>query len=356
MTAADLRRTAAVAPNLHYRYSGVSASIVAIVPEQAKSIPIASVGPHLPDHVPQIGVMQLLTRGWSAPPGGRRHRIWHARRNDEMLIGLVLRHVLRQRWKLVFTSAAQRKRTGLTKWLMRRMDAIVSPSEYSARFVDGPVEVVHHGVDLTKFAPAPDRASAWAETGMPGRYGVGVFGRVRHQKGTDLFVEAMIRLLPRYPDFTAVVTGLMAPEQAAFTAALKQRISETGLQDRILLLGERPQAEVPFWFRRVLLYVAPMRNEGFGLTPLEAMASGTVVVATRTGAAPYLIAEGETGTIVPPDDLEALIAGIEPLMANPALAEAWGKAGRDKAVARHSLADEAAKMNAIYERLWAGAR
>ena len=47
----------------------------------------------MPPNVPRIGVLQLLTRGWSRPPGGRSHRIWHARRNDEMLIGLVLRHV-----------------------------------------------------------------------------------------------------------------------------------------------------------------------------------------------------------------------------------------------------------------------
>ena len=239
---ADLRQIAAVAPNLHYRYSGGTASIVAVVPEQAKSIAIASVGPYLPPQVPRIGVLQLFTRGWSRPPGGLKHRIWHARRNDEMFIGLFLRHVLRQPWKLVFTSAAQRKRTGLTRWLMRRMDAIVTPSEFSAAFIDveTPVYIVHHGVNPEKFKPADDRAGAWAETGLPGQYGIGVFGRVRHQKGTDLFIEAMIRLLPKYPAWTAVITGLMAWEEAGFIAALKRRIAETDMENRIALLGERP--------------------------------------------------------------------------------------------------------------------
>lgn len=352
MTAADLRQIAAVAPNLHYRYSGVTASIIAIVPEQAKTLAIASVGPHLPAHVPRIAFRQILTRGWSRPPGGRKKRIWHARRNDEMLIGVALRYILRQPWILVFSSVAQRKRTGLTKWLMRRMDAIVSPSEYSAAFCEGPVDIVHHGVDTAKFSPAPDRAAAWAETGLPGKYGVGVFGRVRHQKGSDLFIEAMIRLLPAYPAWTAVVTGLMAPEEAGFIAGLKARIAEAGLENRIALLGERPQEEVPLWFRRVSLYVAPMRNEGFGLTPLEAMSSGAAVVATRTGAAPYLVAEGVTGTIVPTGDLEALVAAIEPFLADPEKAAAFGRAGREKAVAHHSIATEAAEMNAVYERLW----
>lgn len=352
MSAPDLRELAVVAPNLHYRYSGVTASIVAIVPEQAKTLAIASVGPHLPPLVPRIPFRQILTRGWSKPPGGRRKRIWHARRNDEMLVGVLLRHVLRQPWLLVFSSVAQRRKSGLTRWLMRRMDAIVSPSEYSAAFCEGTVAVVHHGVDLTRFRPAGDRAAAWAETGLPGRYGVGVFGRVRHQKGTDLFIEAMIRLLPRYPDWTAVVTGLMAPEERGFVADLNRRIAEAGLENRIALLGERPQEEVPLWFRRVTLYVAPMRNEGFGLTPLEAMASGAAVVATRTGAAPYLVAEGSTGEIVPPDDLGALTAAIEPFMADPAKAKAFGRAGREKAVAQHGIASEAAAMNAFYEQVW----
>jgi len=352
MTKADLRQIAAVAPNLHYRYSGVTASIIAVVPEQAKTLAIASVGPHLPPQVPRISFWQVLSRGWSKPPGGLKRRIWHARRNDEMLVGVMLRRVLRQPWLLIFSSVAQRKRTGLTKWLMRRMDRIVSPSEFSAAYCEGTVEIVHHGVDPVKFAPAPDRPAAWAETGLPGKYGVGVFGRVRKQKGTDLFVEAMIRLLPKYPDWTAVVTGLMAAEEAGFTGNLKRRISETNMENRIALLGERPQEEVPLWFRRISLYVAPMRNEGFGLTPLEAMASGAAVVATRTGAAAYLVAEGITGEIVPTDDLEALIAAIEPFLADPSRADTFGRAGREKALTQHALANEAAAMNALYERLW----
>ncbi len=83
------------------------------------------------------------------------------------------------------------------------------------------------------------------------------------------------------------------------------------------------QDEVPLWFRTVSLYVAPMRSEGFGLTPLEAMASGTAVVATKTGAAPLLIAEGETGTLIEPDSLDALVSAIEPFLSDPEKAETF---------------------------------
>ena len=93
---------------------------------------------------------------------------------------------------------------------------------------------------------------------------------------------------------------------------VKRRIAETNMENRIALLGERPQDEVPLWFRRIALYVAPMRNEGFGLTPLEAMASGAAVVATRTGAAPYLVAEGVTGFLRDTaDDLAAALGRLD---------------------------------------------
>ena len=78
-----------------------------------------------------------------------------------------------------------------------------------------------HGVDTDRYAPPADRAAAFAESGLPGRYAIGCFGRVRAQKGTDVFVEAMCRLLPRYPDFTAVIVGAVVPEQQGFADELK---------------------------------------------------------------------------------------------------------------------------------------
>jgi mannosyltransferase len=339
-----------VAPNLHRRFSGVTATIVALIPEQAKSVSIASCGPNLPGSVPRVRLRDVIFGGWRRPPSGRR-RIWHARRNDEMILGVLLARVLRQPWKLVFTSAARRDHTALTRFLLRRMDGVIATSEYAGAHLKVPHTVIRHGVDLDRFTPAPDKAAAWAQTGLPGLYGIGAFGRVRAQKGSDLFIAAMLRLLPRYPDWTAVITGLEAIEERPFIDRLKSDVRAAGLEGRIRFLGERPQDEVPLWFRTVSLYVAPMRSEGFGLTPLEAMASGTAVVATKTGAAPLLIAEGETGTLIEPDSLDALVAAIEPFLADPAKAEAFGRAGRAKAVAQHGLAAEAAAINAVYERL-----
>ncbi len=74
----------------------------------------------------------------------------------------------------------------------------------------------------------------------------------------------MIALLPKYPEWTAIITGRTTSEHQSFEDDLKARIAAAGLQDRILILGEVPDIRV--WYRRLTLYVAPSRNEGFGLT------------------------------------------------------------------------------------------
>jgi mannosyltransferase len=323
----------------------VTSTVTALLPWQKEHIRIAAAGWHVPATVPRVPMWRLILGGWSRP------RVWHARRNDEMIVGVLLRYVMRQPWKLLFTSAAQRKHTRFTRFLIRSMDHVIATSWQAASYLEREATVIEHGVDLRRFQPAEDRDVAWRETGLPGRYGIGAFGRVRAQKGSDLFVAAMIRLLPKYPEWTAVITGLEAPEEAAFIRKLREDIAAAGLEERIRLLGEVPREEVPLWFRRVTLYVAPMRWEGFGLTTLEAMASGTAVVATRTGASPQIVVEGETGNLIPPDDLEALANAIEPYLANPQLAITRGIAGRAAVESRHDIAAEAAAIHAIYREL-----
>ena len=100
-----------------------------------------------------------------------------------MIAGVLLRSL---GWplKLVFTSAAQRHHTWITRWLIRRMDAIIATSDISASFLKREPTVIPHGVDTDVYAPPADRAAAFAESGLPGRFAIGCFGRVRAQKGT----------------------------------------------------------------------------------------------------------------------------------------------------------------------------
>jgi len=347
----DLRSLEVVATNLKRRYTGVTSTVAALLPVQAKRLRIAALGPALPAHWPRTSWTSLLLHGWSRP-AGRPCRLWHARRNNEMLAGWLLRDVLRMPFKLVFTSAAQRDHTRWTKFLISRMDAVIATSPESGAFLRVPHVVNLHGIDTTIYRPSVNRAADWAASGLPGRHGIGIFGRVRAQKGTDRFVEAMLQLLPRYPDFTAVIVGAITPDQREFAAGLQAKVAQAGLTHRILFLGERPSDEVHQWLQRVTLTVSPQRWEGFGLVPAESMASGTPVVATRAGAAAHLIREGETGFLVGIDDMVALTDRIEELLRDPARAEAMGQAGRAHVVAHFSIEREAAGIERVYRQLW----
>jgi mannosyltransferase len=331
-----------IVPNLHRRYSGVTATNRMVAPRLAKLVPAAWFGSDAPDGIARLHVADLLKFWRRSQP-----LIWHARRNNEMIVGVILR-ALGWPVRLVFTSAAQRHHSWITRWLIRRMDAIIATSDISASFLKVKATVIPHGVDTDVYVPPVDRAAAFAESGLPGRYAIGCFGRVRAQKGTDVFVEAMYQLLPRYPDFTAVIVGQVTPEQIPFANELKKRIAASGLQSRIVITGELPIEAVQRWYQRLTIYAFTSRKEGFGLTLIEAMAAGSALVAARAGAAELVVEDGVTGVLVPPGDAEALVAALEPLMRDAASAEAMGQRGRERVVKNFILDAEAARIREVY--------
>src|ERR1700682_4452994 len=334
-----------IVPNLHRRYSGVTATNRRVAPKLAKAFRAAWLGPDAPDGIARMGTSDLA-KLWRR----RNSLIWHARRNNEMIAGVVLRSL---GWplKLVFTSAAQRHHSWITRWLIRRMDAIIATSDISASFLKVQATVIPHGVDTDAYAPPADRAAAFAESGLPGRYAIGCFGRGRAQKGSDVFVDAMCRLLPRYPDFSAVMVGRLVPAPQAFASELKKRIEAAGLQSRIVITGELEIEEVERWYQRLTIYAFTSRNEGFGLTLIEAMSAGAALVASRAGAAEFVAEDGVTGVLTPPGNVDALVKALEPLMRDPALAAEMGRRGRARVLEKFSLGAEANRIADLYRSL-----
>jgi mannosyltransferase len=123
------------------------------------------------------------------------------------------------------------------------MDAVVATSARSGSFLEVPHRVIMHGIDTERFHPARSHEDEFAGAGLPGRFAVGCFGRIRHQKGTDLFVESMIALLPDFPDWTAIITGRVTAEHQAFVDGLREKVEKAGLSNRIFFLGEVPSVD-----------------------------------------------------------------------------------------------------------------
>lgn len=332
-----------VAPNLKRRLSGVTTTVVRLIPLQARMIGIVTTGPGLPPELPHIP----LARCFTLP--GRRWRVWHARRNTEMALGLILRRLFRRRFRLLFTSAAQRHHRPFTKWLIRQMDRVVATSPQAASYLDVPADVVMHGVDCSIFQPATDKRALRRSLGLPeDACLIGCFGRIRAQKGVDLMVDAALALMPSRPDLHMIFTGRVTDDQKAFFAEQTDRIKAAGLADRVHFLGEIDWADVVRTYQALDLFCAPARWEGFGLTPLEAMASGVPVVASRVGAFEALIEEGEVGSLVPAGDAVALTEAIRAWIDDRARLAAAGPKARAHVEANHRIEGEAERLVAIY--------
>lgn len=338
-----------IAPNFKRRHSGVTSTVIRLVPVQARDIAIVASGPDLPPEVPNLQPAKLLRLPRRQPEGPR---VWHARRNVEMVAGLALKHVARKDFRMLFTSAAQRKHTDFTRWLIRRMDAVIATSGKSAAYLERPATVIHHGVDCDVFQHVSDRAALRRTLNLPedGIF-VGCFGRIRHQKGNDLFVDAMIRLCAAVPEARGLMMGRATDDNEKFLANLKRKTIDAGLKDRILFRDEVPIEQLAAHFQAMDLYVAPQRWEGFGLTPLEAMACAVPVIATKVGAFEELIVDGETGHLVEIEDTEAIARHLIALAQDQSARLTFSNAARRHVVDHFSIEAEAAAILRIYREL-----
>jgi mannosyltransferase len=347
----DISDVEVIAPNFKRRLSGVTSTIIQLVPVQrALGQKVATLGPGLPAGLPHIGYSALL-RLWGRPKN-RVLRVWHARRNVEMLPAIVLRDILRMKLRIVFTSASQRRHSGWTKFLIQRMDAVIATSNRTAAYLDVPSTTIMHGIDTGRFFPAPDKAAAKAALGLPAdRKIAGCFGRVRRQKGTDLFVDSMINLLPSRPDWIAIVAGRATAAHVSFENELREKVKQAGLSDRILFVGEH--TNIPDWYRALDLFIAPQRWEGFGLTPLEAMATQVPVVATDVGAFSELLVTGEdeTGILIAANTLTEMAEAAAWFMDDAERARLAGDRGLARATTTFSIEGEASRIGAVYEML-----
>jgi glycosyltransferase involved in cell wall biosynthesis len=199
------------------------------------------------------------------------------------------------------------------------------------------VTVVHYGLDAV---PAAWAANAPVDVPAGSRVLLAV-ARLVPQKGLDVAVEALPAIRAVEPHALLVVLG-EGPERAR----LEARARELGVGDAVLLPGRA--GDVAPWLALADLLVHPARWEGFGLVLLEAMLAALPVVATRVGSIPEIVADGETGAVVAPDDPAALAAAAVRLLADDAARGRMGEAGRARARALFSVERMARSTADVY--------
>ncbi|MFT6091160.1 glycosyltransferase family 4 protein [Sulfitobacter sp.] len=328
--------------NFNKNFTGVSATAANVIRAQMDRYDLALVGRPLPGCPDPITVKQAR----AASTDGA---IWHVRRNTEMRAALWARDILRLPIKIVFTSAAQRRHSAYPRWLISRMDAVIATTDKAASFVPHVRAVVPHGVDTALFHPAQDRAKAWQTLGYGGRVGIATIGRIRPEKGTDHFVKAMIDLLPDHPDAVALVLGKATREHRMFLARLKDDIKAAGLTDRILFPGEIPAQDLPALMRALSLVVQLPQYEGYGMVPLEAMASGVPFIGYEAGYYSAFSAQGRAGIIV--DTAQTAATAARQILDGKV--NAMGNIARTHVIENFSAKAEADGIDAVYQMIWA---
>ena len=326
-----------VHPHFHRRATGVTRHVESVVPELAREFETRTIGSNLSPSVPAIQWSELLTRLRGEPV------IWHAHRNNELLVGLLLR-LLNRKVKLVFTRHTSKPPSRYTRWLARSADALVSLTSEVEQAMALPSTIVGHGIDLTRFQPPTDREEAWRKLGQGGRYGIGVVGRIRKEKGQGDFIEAVRPLLPEHPEWKGVLVGLVKPAQRQWISSLLE-----GLGDRLVLAGE--QSVIQPWYQGLSILVQPSYSEGYGLVHLEAMASGCCVVASHLKHVEAWIEHGRTGFFFEPGDVKGLRDVLSALMRDPQRVREVGQNAAEHARSRFGIEHEARALHALYVSL-----
>lgn len=167
----------------------------------------------------------------------------------------------------------------------------------------------------------------------------GICARLSKRKGIDVYLHAIACLGDGFGDVFHLVIGTGSGEQLSELRALAAGL---GIAERVHFLGFRVDA--PALLGQLSVLVSASECEPFGLTLIEAMVRGVPVVATKSGGPEEIVEDGTSGFLVEVGDAEGIAEKMGLLLADPALAQTMGAAGRARAVAHFDIRHTAARV------------
>ena len=322
----DLKSIELIIGNSGRNFSGGTSITIQLLDYQEKEMNLAVLGSRfIPGHIKTLNYFQFLLLTRTKLPNGKL-RVFYTRKNNEMIQGLIAKYIFRSKIKIIFSSSAQRSHTKFTKWLMSKMDSIVSTSKKAGSYlIKEPDKIISHGIDLNRFTLPEDKDKAWQALGFPGSVGIGIFGRVRYSKGIDILVDAALEVLPKHPHATVIICGEIQLEDQTYKNNMLRKITDANLEERILFLGKKPFEDLPRLFQGMTVVAALSRNEGYGLTPLEGMASGAAVLTSSEGVWDELVRDGIDGYVVKTNDVHQTSERLNTLIENSSKTKIMGK-------------------------------
>jgi starch synthase len=211
------------------------------------------------------------------------------------------------------------------------------------------IEVIHNGIDPGEYKPDP-------ATDVLDAYGVDrsrpyvlFVGRITRQKGIVHLIAAAHDFDPQ----AQLVLAAGAPDEPEVEREVTEGVERLSAErDGVIWIQKMlTKPEVIQLMTHAEVFVVPSVYEPMGIVNLEAMACETAVVASRVGGIPEVVAEGETGLLVPPADPPALAAAVNELLADPERARRLGLAGRERVLQHFTWRAVAERTLALYSRL-----
>jgi starch synthase len=277
-------------------------------------------------------------------------------------------------WKEEQLGGGYRVSTFCEQTALEAADAIIAVSGEMAKDVvacypaidPARLHVVHNGIDTEEYRRDPG-TDALERHGVDAAAPSVVFvGRITRQKGLAYLLQAAEQIDPR-AQLVLCAGAPDTPELAAETGAAVERLQAT--RGRVVWIEQMlAKPEVIQFLSHATVFVCPSIYEPLGIVNLEAMACEAPVVATATGGIPEVVEDGVTGLLVPfeplddgtrrprdePAFVDGLAAAVNELLADPARAEAYGRAGRRRAVERFGWRAIAEETVALYRTLVGG--
>ncbi len=208
---------------------------------------------------------------------------------------------------------------------------------------------IHPGIELAPFAREPAPPASQGAGADAQELTIGVVAVLAARKGQHRLIEALRVVLPRLSPRYRLrlwLIGDALPGDEGYKQELITQVRAAGLDEVITFLGWRD--DVPQWLARLDVLVLPSSAEGVPRALLEGMAAGKPVIATRVGGVPELVVDGQTGYLVPPDDVPALAEALCRLIQDPDRAQAMGRAGQRRAEAFFSVRPFAERFDSLF--------
>jgi len=209
---------------------------------------------------------------------------------------------------------------------------------------------IFDGIDLASCVPGHG-AAVRREFGIPADAPVvGIVGHIQPWKGQLLAVEAVARARRRIPDLRCLVVGGVHRRGVEYAERLRERIAAPDLAGHVVLTGARRDVLACMDAMDVVLHTS-IDREPFGRVLIEAMAVGRPVIAPREGGPLVIVADGETGLLVPPRDPDALAAGIVELLSDSSRRLAMGRAARARVEKVFGIREHVRAVEGVFDEI-----